>query len=250
MQAGHILLENGAEISRVEETIDRICRHYGVDCGEAFVLSNGIFATAGRIGEQYFAKVQHIPVSGTHLNRVAAVNQLSREIEEGKHTLAGARACLEDIRTMPGKSETMQIMLPPWAAPAFVSCLAEVRQRWRSPSRRVFCSTCISCTFRPDIYPVSWPTSPARLVSVVCILAHHGMAYAGVGTEISHMIIGAVIPMVPGVAFTNGIRDIADGDYIAGSVRLLDALLVFVCIAMGVGLTFTLYSRITGGMLL
>ena len=110
MQAGHILLENGAEISRVEETIDRICRHYGVDCGEAFVLSNGIFATAGRIGEQYFAKVQHIPVSGTHLNRVAAVNQLSREIEEGKHTLAGARACLEDIRTMPGKSETMQIM--------------------------------------------------------------------------------------------------------------------------------------------
>ena len=47
MQAGHILLENGAEISRVEETIDRICRHYGVDCGEAFVLSNGIFATAG-----------------------------------------------------------------------------------------------------------------------------------------------------------------------------------------------------------
>ena len=110
MQAGHILLENGAEISRVEETIDRICRHYGVDCGEAFVLSNGIFATAGRIGEQYFAKVQHIPVSGTHLNRVAAVNQLSREIEEGKHTLAGARACLEDIRTMPGKSETMQIL--------------------------------------------------------------------------------------------------------------------------------------------
>ena len=90
----------------------------------------------------------------------------------------------------------------------------------------------------------------AALVSVVCILAHHGMAYAGVGTEISHMIIGAVIPMVPGVAFTNGIRDIADGDYIAGSVRLLDALLVFVCIAMGVGLTFTLYSRITGGMLL
>ena len=28
--AAHILLENGAEISRVEETFDRICRHYGV----------------------------------------------------------------------------------------------------------------------------------------------------------------------------------------------------------------------------
>lgn len=30
MEAGHILLENGAEIFRVEETINRICRHYGM----------------------------------------------------------------------------------------------------------------------------------------------------------------------------------------------------------------------------
>lgn len=33
MEAGHILLENGAEISRVEETMDRICDYYGVSEG-------------------------------------------------------------------------------------------------------------------------------------------------------------------------------------------------------------------------
>ena len=43
MRAGHILLENGAEISRVEETVDRICRHYGIESANSFVLSNGIF---------------------------------------------------------------------------------------------------------------------------------------------------------------------------------------------------------------
>ena len=47
MEAGHILLQNGAEISRVEETMERICRHYGVESGEFFVLSNGIFTTGG-----------------------------------------------------------------------------------------------------------------------------------------------------------------------------------------------------------
>ena len=47
LQAGHILLENGAEIFRVEETMDRICRYYGLQSGNAFVLSNGIFMTAG-----------------------------------------------------------------------------------------------------------------------------------------------------------------------------------------------------------
>lgn len=45
LMAGHILLENGAEIYRVEETIDRICGYYGVNSENAFVLSNGIFLT-------------------------------------------------------------------------------------------------------------------------------------------------------------------------------------------------------------
>ena len=59
MEAGHILLENGAEIFRVEETINRICRHYGVESSNAFVLSNGIFVTSGGVSEEIFAKVQN-----------------------------------------------------------------------------------------------------------------------------------------------------------------------------------------------
>ena len=44
-EAGHILLENGAEIGRMEETMDRIATHYGVEEKGFFVLSNGIIAT-------------------------------------------------------------------------------------------------------------------------------------------------------------------------------------------------------------
>ena len=66
----------------------------------------------------------------------------------------------------------------------------------------------------------------------------------------NHMIIGAIIPLVPGVPFTNGIRDIANGDYISGAVRLLDAILVFLCIAIGVGVMFTIYRRVAGGVML
>jgi hypothetical protein len=53
---------------------------------------------------------------------------------------------------------------------------------------------------------------------------------------------------VPGVNFTNAIRDIADQDYIAGSVRMLDALLVTFCIALGVGLIITGYHQLAGGL--
>ena len=105
MTAGHILLENGAEIFRVEETIDRICHHFGVQSENAFVLSNGIFLTSGDEHEKRFARVEHIPVRGAQLHRVAAVNQLSREIEEGKYTLPEIREKLEQIRNAPGASK-------------------------------------------------------------------------------------------------------------------------------------------------
>ena len=81
------------------------------------------------------------------------------------------------------------------------------------------------------------------MVSIICYKA-------GFGHSLSHMIIGSIIPLVPGLNFTNGIRDIADGDYISGSVRLLDAILVFLSIAIGVGLVLTIYRHIWGGTLL
>lgn len=85
----------------------------------SFVLSNGIFSTMGNQREEFFARVQHIPVSGAHLNRVAAVNQLSREIEEGKHTIADLERCLDDIENMPGKRNIVQIMASAVGSGAF-----------------------------------------------------------------------------------------------------------------------------------
>ena len=67
------------------------------------------------------------------------------------------------------------------------------------------------------------------------------------GGQLDYMIIGSIMPLIPGVPFTNAIRDIADGDYISGSVRMLDALLVFFCIAIGVGMAYSLMMGALGG---
>ena len=94
-EAGHILLENGAEISRVEETMERIATHYGVDSKSFFVLSNGIFTTSSF---NKYANVEFIPFKGTQLDKVVAVNQLSRDISAGACTLAEARMRLREDR--------------------------------------------------------------------------------------------------------------------------------------------------------
>ena len=75
--AGRVLLENGAEISRVEETMERIADNYGESGEKFFVLSNGIFTT----GKSY-ANAEFIPIKGARLEKVVAVNELSREISK------------------------------------------------------------------------------------------------------------------------------------------------------------------------
>lgn len=84
-------------------------------------------------------------------------------------------------------------------------------------------------------------------IITVCSLLFIHMPF---GMDMSHMISGSIMPLVPGLAFTNGIRDIADGDYISGTVRMIDAVLVFLSVAAGVGCVLSIYHHLTGGVML
>ena len=239
--AGHILLENGAEISRVEETMKRIAEHYGEDREHFFVLSNGIFTTG-----QSYANVDFIPIKGARLDKVVEVNQLSREIAAGKHSLEEARARLEEIRSMPDKPLWESITGAALGSGAFcaifggsfLDCAAAL-----VAGTVTYVTLALACA--PRMSKALGNIISGAVGTLLCILFHQW----GFGQSLGNMIIGTLIPLIPGVAFTNGLRDIADEDYLAGITRLLDALLVFLSIAIGVCVTFLLHSYIAGGMI-
>ncbi len=247
MQAGRILLENGAEIFRVEDTVYRICHYYGLESASAFVLSNGIFMTSGDEKETQFAKVQQIPVNNANLSRVAEVNQLSRRIEENAYTLKEARQELNRIEHMPGFPEKLQIAAAGIAGACFSFMFGGNLQDF-------ICTFFIGILLQFYLLRIGKP----HFSKIVCnIIGGAWVALLSIfcyrlnlGPHLEAMMIGAIILMVPGMAFTNGIRDMTDGDYISGSVRMMDAVLVFFCIAMGVGFVIALYGILTGGVLL
>ena len=244
MQAGELLLENGAEIFRVEETMDRICRHYGVESASQFILMNYILATAGEGHGHMFAKVRHIPVNGSHLDKVAAVNQLSREIAEGKYTVSEAYQALETIRRMPDKRKSVLILASGVASGAFcylfggnlMDCLAAAIAGFLIYVYILYISG-------PHLSKIVGNVGGGAFVTLVCNLLY----MLGLGDHLNFMIIGSMMPLVPGVAFTVAIRDAADGDYISGTVRMIDALLVVICIAIGVGMGIAVLKLLTGG---
>lgn len=245
-QAGHIMLESGAEIFRVEETMVRISRYFGVDDAnkDFFVLANGLFAT-GVTDKGHYARVRQSRVRGARLSRVVAINQLSREIEQGLHTLPDVERELERIRTLPDPPKLLQILASAFGSWAF--CLM-FGGGW-TDALASFIAGLVLYVFvvyvsDPHMSKISGNMLGGALVTLVSV----ALWKMGLGHSMSSIIIGGIIPLVPGVPFTNGIRDIADGDYISGAVRLLDAVLVFSSIAIGVGVVFIVYRHITGGV--
>jgi len=239
-EAGAILLENGAEISRVEETMRRIAGHFGVEDESFFVLSNGIMATA-----KGYARSKFIPIKGTSLDKVVAVNQLSREVAEGKCDLEQLEIRLKKIRAMRPKPAVEQIVASALGSAAFCiifgggfdDCLASMVAGMLLWVYMLFVAN-------RHLSRIAGTLTSALLATVLC-----GVMYRmGLGTHPSNMIIGAIIPLIPGVPFTHGIGDLANEDYIAGITRLLDALLTFLCIALGVAFAFILDAWISGRM--
>ena len=240
-EAGAILLENGAEISRVEETMRRIADHFGVEDESFFVLSNGIMMTG-----KGFARTKFIPIKGASLDKVVAVNQLSREVAEGRWTLEEVGEKLKEIRAMKPKRAWEQILASAVGSAAFcilfgggfADCLASFVAGFLLWVFVLFVGT-------RHLSRIVNTVTGGLLSSLVCF----GLYRIGLGNHLSNMIIGAIIPLIPGIAFTNGIRDMANEDFIAGTTRLLDAMLSFFCIALGVALAFMLDGNVFGQIL-
>lgn len=243
--AGEILLSNGAEIFRVEDTMEYITKAYGVDNCNTFVLSSGIFMTSG--GARTFARVRHIPLSGARLDRVAAVNQLSREIVDGKHTPSEAKKILLEIQAMPGKKKFYQVIASGIGSGCFCYLFGG---DYMDSLTACFVGLClyffVLYIAKGRLSKISLNFLGGAIVTLFAILCFIN----GIGHHLEYIIIGSVIPLVPGVSFTNAVRDIMNEDYIAGTVRLLDTLLITFSIAGGVGAMMMFYIWKLGGGLL
>lgn len=239
--AGKVLLENGAEISRVEETMERIAENYGVVGEKFFVLSNGIFAT----GKSY-ASAEFIPIKGARLDKVVEVNQLSRDISYQKLPLAEARQRLELIKRKPVKPAWEQLLGAAFGCGAFcalfggslVDCAASL-------VTAVLLNLFVMKLSTPYLSKTLGNICAGFLGTLLCIVFHS----FGFGANLGNMVVGTLILLIPGVAFTNGLRDVANEDYLAGMTRLIDALMMFLCIAIGVCFAFVAHSWTAGGVI-
>ena len=239
MAAGETLLENGAEVFRVEQTMEIMARSFHLREFHVYVLTNGIFASAGTAE---IAEVRNVPVRTTHLGRVVAVNALSREIAETNMSLGEAEYRLAAAQRIPFPKEWVQLVSGMGGAFSFAMIFGgDLRSAIAAAVAGLAASGYLLLCGRHGLPGGFQKITTASLITLVCILLCQALH-----TSASHAIIGALMILTPGIAFTMGIRDFVHGDYLSGTIRMIDALLIAASIAIGTGLVLGLYSLLTG----
>jgi uncharacterized membrane protein YjjP (DUF1212 family) len=236
VKAGTILLRFGAETYRVEDTINRICKSYGLAC-EAFALPTGVFVSVeGQEGVSTICK--RIPARTVDLEKIARLNDLSRRIEKNKPEYHTIMAELEAISHCPTYPRLALILS--YAFTAFVYALL-FGGNLRDAGSALVVGVLLSFVRIIFSKEITFPFIEYFIGGFISGLISSLAASLIPQTNAYVVIIGALTNMVPGVALTNGIRDLLHGDSVSGLTKLGEALMVVAVIAAGTGIGLALW---------
>lgn len=249
VDAGETLLANGAEIYRVQQTMELIAESYGASCFHAYVLTNGLVASMEEGGTVQSAAVRNAPRVEMNLGRISAVNALSREIVAGSVTPEQAFERLKKIRAMRGMPGWLMVLASMLSASTFCYLFGGSFP----DALAALVPGCAAGLFSRLLSHAKTPVNKlvsnmlsASVVALTSFAAVEMLRLTGAASNLDHVIIGGIIPLLPGVALTNGIRDVANCDYLSGLIRAIDALLIGAGIALGVGLVLKGLALIPG----
>lgn len=245
VEMGDLLLRNGGEIYRVEDTILHVLEAYGMDNYDVYVLSNGIFASANEDKEDACSIVRHVPLGSVNLNKIAQINQLSRDIAQEKPDIKCAWDRFFEIKNSKLHPDSLMNLCGGIGSAGFCylfggSILDSFIAFWIGIPLAFFLAYMgrkKTSKFIMHIVGSAYVT----FASLIVMSLLNGVLY-------DKIIIGCIMQLVPGIALSTSIRDLFNGDYLSGAIHLLDAVLTAMCIAVGVGAMIALYYFATGVM--
>ncbi|QFT88637.1 Inner membrane protein YjjP [Bacillus sp. THAF10] len=231
--AGRIMMEGGAETYRVEDTMTRIAASFGMEETHCFVTPTGIFMSLNGDNPSQLVRIN---VRTTDLEKVARVNQISRRIAAGEFTVKDAKDAFEDL-------EASHLLFPislQILAAALVSgsFLIMFKGGWTDFLPAIIAGGLGYCglLFIQHYTKVKFFAEffAAFIIGIVTLV----MVNLGIGKELDKIIIGSVMPLVPGLLITNAVRDLMAGHFVSGLSKGAEAFLTAFAIGAGVAVVF------------
>ena len=218
-EMGFRLMFSGAELYRVEESISRLLQAYGAERGEVFAIPNCIIVSLTSPMGEPMTQIRRMPNHGTDIYLLERYNDLCRRLCRETPPFEVALDSMREIERTHKVSS-----LPTQLAAHFLGC------------------GMFSLFYGGSV----WDGLCGGLCGMVICLCL-ALTAVGVGQNSDSIIIGALMALVPGIAFTNAMRDIMAGDMVAGISKAAEALLIGAAIALGTALALGLIRPLMGG---
>ena len=231
LYTGALLIQNGAESYRAEDTIERICKSVSnISNVSAYALPSAIFISMEFEGET-LSNFRKITIADTNLYKIDRVNSFSREFVSSDFSIKEAYDKLFEIDNTEEKKE--KIYLSGGIAASFFSVL------FGGDLKDFFASFFIGILIPIILDKLSHFKLSFFINNIICAFITSILAITFVhfnfGSNIDNIIIGVIMLLVPGVAITNSVRDIMSGEFITGAITMIKAFFIALAIAFGVG---------------
>lgn len=240
---GELMLINGAETYRVEDTVIRICRSRNYSHINVFTSPTVIIISDYRFDGYSFMRT--IKTRSIDLNKISLLNNFSRKyVSNTDLSVQDAMRELKEIIHTTSYSPWMVNLSTGIGSAAFATLL-------EGNNIPTFISTFITSILAVMIYKKTMKVSTIPAFSSLIsstFIASIGVILSQVDilTTPALLIVGAIMPLLPGVSFIKGIRDLIAGDLISGVARAFDAGVTAISIACGVGVVLDIWFRLGG----
>ena len=243
--AGKIIMENGGETYRAEETIARMGKGFGLEEVESFAVPSGLFISCRGENGNPVTSVKRVRRLDRNLSRVNEVNQVSRLVAAGEMDCPQALARLREIERHPGSFAGM------WCLPAAFLCAAGFTLLFggRLLSIAVAGAVAVLVQLMETLLARFRTRGMAASILGGLLTALLPLLLARVipGLDTELIVAGAVMPLVPGLAMTTAVQDTMRGDMVSGISHGVQAVLTACLIAGGALLAVEIMHFIPGG---
>jgi uncharacterized membrane protein YjjP (DUF1212 family) len=240
--AALFILENGGETYRAEETVYKICGAFGFDEIDVLAIPTGVFITV-KDGDTTQSSVKRVKKRTVNLLKLYSVNNISRAVVSGEMTLDQAMEQLDSLNISKKKKKIIPCVAAGFSARFFTLLFGGVFLDFILSFICGVLVQLLSMSFkRIDMFHFVISLLGGALVAFIAVT---GTIIFDMG-NIDKVVIGAIMPLLPGLAMTNAIRDTMTGDLVSGTARFTEALLVAVALATGVGIILSLYYSFGG----
>lgn len=233
----------GAETYRVEDTVTHFLRAYGLE-SEVFVIPNCIIVSIETPDGKHLNRMRRSTGSVNDLDGVERFSGLCRRLCQQRLPVSEARRLLEQTRQAVGRYSTKINLLGHLLAAAGFT-LFFGGTVWDVVAGGLCGLSVGACNSFLDRFHANAFFKPV-VSGFVLAFAAYILGVLGVTQSLTTVIVGTLMLLVPGLLFTNSIRDVIYGDSLSGINRLVQVMIIAVALAVGTGAGAALGQKIFG----